>query len=158
MKRILSVALALLLAACATSMNLHRLAPGSVTLEQMRAAQKPTAEWKNTDGTVTLEYSKQPVTAYNVMLDFDAKGVLKASRVVSQSENIDLLKTGMTRAEVQRLVGSPASIYKDSMTGGDVWEIPTEFPIEDAPQRAIIITWHPRVDGAVKIEMGNRYQ
>lgn len=157
MKRILAIALALLLGACATSMNLHRLKPGSVTIEQMRAAQKPTAEWPNPDGSVTLEYSKQPVTAYNVMLDFDTKGVLKASRIVSQAENIDLLKTGMSRAEVQRLVGSPASIYKDSMTGGDIWEIPTEFPIEDTPQRAIIITWHPRVDAAVRIEAGNRF-
>lgn len=158
MKRILAIALSLLLAACGASMNLHRLAPGSVTLDQMRAKQKPTAEWKNADGTVTLEYSKQPVTAYNVMLDFDAKGLLKQSRVVSVDENIVLIKTGMSRAEVQRLVGSPASIYKDPATGGDVWEIPTDFPTDGYPQRAIIINWHPQVDAATRIEMGNRYQ
>lgn len=158
MKRMLVIASALLLGACAGSMNLHRLKPGSVTLEQMRAKQKPTAEWKNENGTMTLEYSRQLPNDYNVMLDFDRKGVLENSRIVSTEENVALLKLAMTRAEVERIIGSPRVIYQDHVTGGDIWEIPLEFPIDDAPQRVVSIYWHPKVDGVVRIEMGNSYR
>lgn len=156
MKRFSGLLLALLLCACATS-NLGTLKPGAVTLDGMRQTEKPTAEWKNADGTVTLEYSNRPPNAQNVMLDFDAKGGLRESRIVNTAEAIDLLKTGMTRAEVQRIVGSPDRIVKDPQSGGDIWEIPTEFAVQGSPQRLILVYWHPRVDGATKIFADQRF-
>ncbi|MDQ7988469.1 MAG: hypothetical protein REI09_02440 [Candidatus Dactylopiibacterium sp.] len=156
MKRVGALALILVLSACATS-SLERLKPGSMTLDRMRSTEKPTAEWKNSDGSVTLEYSNRPPSAHNVMLDFDGKGVLVNTRIVNTEDSIGLLKTGMTRAEVQRIVGSPDRVLKDSQTGGDIWEIPTQFAVDDSPQRLIVIYWHPRVDGATRIVADQRF-
>lgn len=159
MKRAMGVSLLCgLLAACATS-NLDRLQPGSIGIDEMRSKEKPTAEWKNADGSTTLEYSVRPSSQRNVMLDFDAKGVLREARFVATRENMALLKTGMSRAEVQRIIGSPVRVLKDSQSGGDLWEVALEAPAgADSPQAVILVYWHPRVDGAIRIVEGNRFE
>jgi hypothetical protein len=157
MKRVLCLGvLCAALAACATS-NLELLQPGSVTIEQMRMKEKPTAEWKNADGSITLEYSNRPVSAKNVMLDFDGKGALREANSVVTLENMARLKIAMSRAEVQRIVGSPSRVLKDSYTGGDLWQLPLEVNVGVA-QPVIQIYWHPRVDAVVKISEGVRFE
>lgn len=157
MKRILAVALSALLTACAAT-NLMLLKPGSVSIDGMRAKEPPTAEWKNPDGTLTLEYSRRAGSDNNIMLDFDAKGMLKETRLVNVESNFPLLKTGMTRADVQRIVGSPRRIHKEPLSGGEIWEIPTETGVNGFPVRVIHIYWHPRVDGAVKILLDHSFE
>ena len=56
--------------------------------------EKPAAEWKNADVTLTLEYDARPDSEQNLMFDFDAKGQLTAIRPVITLENMALLRTG----------------------------------------------------------------
>lgn len=146
-----------LLAAC-SNFQMERMQPGSISIDQMRAREKPTAEWKNADGTLTLEYSTRAVSARNLMLDFDAKGMLREVRSVATLQNMALLKPAMTRAEVQRIIGSPDRVMKDRNSGGDIWEVPLESAESDVAQNLILVYWHPTVDGAVKILKGTRFE
>lgn len=148
---------AALLAGCAGH-GLERMEPGSVTIDQVRAKEKPAAEWKNADGTVTLEYDDRPYTSQNLMMDFDANGRLVAAREVITMENLARLKRGMRREDFKRILGNPRYTWVDG-DGGDVWEWPLDSPLGDGDGSAkwvIEVHFHPTVDGAVSVGRGSR--
>jgi hypothetical protein len=146
------------LAACVSLMGVESLKPGTISIEQVRAKEKPAAEWKNTDGTLSLEYDARPDNAQNVMLDFDAKGMLTAVREVITLENMALLRTGMTRMEVKRILGNPRYVAKDGVTGGDIWEWPLEQGSDGFAIAVISVQLHPVADGVVRIEKTVRFR
>lgn len=148
---------AALLGACAGH-GFERMEPGSVTIDQVRAKEKPAAEWKNADGTVTLEYDDRPYTSQNLMMDFDANGKLLASREVITKENLERLKRGMRREDFKRILGNPRYTWVDG-NGGDVWEWPLDSPLGSGDESAkwvIEVHFHPKVDGAVSVTRGTR--
>lgn len=148
---------AALLAGCAGH-GFERMEPGSVTIDQVRAKEKPAAEWKNPDGTLTLEYDNRPYTGQNLMMDFDAGGRLVESREVITKENLERLKRGMRREDFKRILGNPRYTWVDG-NGGDVWEWPLDSPggVGDNSAKWVIeVHFHPKVDGAVSVERGTR--
>lgn len=146
------------LAACANLRGVEYLKPGTVTIDQVRAKEKPAAEWKNADGTLTLEYDARRDSEQNVMMDFDAKGTLVAVREVITLENMALLRLAMTRAEVKRILGSPRYVSKDGMTGGEIWEWPLEAGTDELARNQIVVQLHPTADGVVRIAKSVRFR
>ncbi|NSL55641.1 outer membrane protein assembly factor BamE domain-containing protein [Uliginosibacterium aquaticum] len=146
----------LLLSACASA-NLEGIKPGSITLEQMRAREKPTAEWPNQDGTVTLEYADRPGTQQNVMMDFNSKGLLTDSYIVITQENLVRIRIGMTRQEVKRILGTPNKIWRNQPSVGEVWEWPLDSKNQGDPQSVILVIFHPSVDAVTRVARDNRF-
>lgn len=144
------------LAGCST-LGVEHLKPGQATIEQFRAREKPSAEWKNTDGTLTLEYDARPDSDQNLMFDFDGKGKLVAMRYAITLENMERLKPAMTHMEVKRILGNPRNVSVDGMTGGEIWEWPLEGKSTGIGQPQIQILWHPRVDAVVSISRTVRF-
>lgn len=145
-----------LLVGCA-SYDLERMAPGSVTLDQVKAKEKPNRVWKNADGTVTLEYDDRPLSGQNLMMDFDAQGHLQATREVLTRVNLERLKRGMHREEILRILGNPRYTWVDGR-GGEVWE----WPLDGRPENGIAayvieVHFHPKVDGVTEIRRGTRF-
>jgi len=150
---------AALLAGCAGH-GFERMEPGSVTIDQVRAKEKPAAEWKNADGTLTLEYDDRPYTGQNIMMDFDAGGRLLASREVLMPESLDKLKRGMRREDFKRILGNPRFTWRDG-NGGEVWEWPLDTAMSngDGSAKAVIeVHFHPTADGAVSVGRGTRFR
>ena len=147
----------IVLAACASLQGVEYFKPGTVNIEQVRAREKPSAEWKNADGTLTLEYDARPDTDQNLMLDFDDKGRLSAIREVITLENFALLRLAMTKMEVRRILGNPRHVSKDGVTGGEFWEWPLEARDSSQPQNQITLLFHPVADGVVRISRSVRY-
>lgn len=139
------------LAACASMLDVTSFKPGTVSIEQVRAREKPAAEWKNADGTLTLEYDALPDTEQNVMLDFDAKGKLAAVREVITLENMAQLRPAMTKMELKRILGNPRHVSKDGVTGGEIWEWPLEKGDGSLPQSVIQVLLHSTADGVMRI-------
>jgi hypothetical protein len=148
---------AVLLGGCAGH-GFERMEPGSISIDQVRAKEKPAAEWKNADGTLTLEYDDRPYTGQNLMMDFDESGRLLASRPVITPENLARLKRGMRREDFKRILGNPRYTWRDG-NGGEVWEWPLDPPLGNGDGSAkwvIEVHFHPTVDGAVSVERGSR--
>lgn len=111
-------------AACSTIDQLGQLRPGASEAEATRLAHAaPGFEWKNADGTRTLEYSNEPVDGDACfMVTVDAAGkVLKVEQVVTDA-NIARIRTGMTQDEVRRILGAPRSVVHFPLSGEDVWD------------------------------------
>lgn len=143
--------------ACASLKSVESFTPGTVSIEQVRAKEKPAAEWKNVDGTLTLEYDARPDTEQNVMLDFDAKGKLAAVREVITLENMALIRPAMTKMELKRILGNPRHVSKDGVTGGEIWEWPLEPADSSLPQKQITVLLHPTADGVMRVTLSVRY-
>lgn len=144
------------LAACASVPDVTSFKPGTVSVEQVRAREKPVAEWRNADGSQTLEYDGRTYRDQNVMLDFDAQGKLVAVREVISLENMELVRRAMTRAEVKRILGNPRYVSKDGLTGGDAWEWPLENWDGGPTQVVIQVLFHPAVDGVMRVSKAER--
>ena len=136
---------------CASLRGVEGFKPGAATIDQVRAREKPAAEWTNADGTQTLEYDARPDSGQNLMLDFDAKGRLAAVRPVLTLENMALLKIGMRRAEVKRILGNPRTVWRDGVSGGEFWEWPLE-PANELGRNTIQVLIHPTADGVMRIQ------
>ena len=145
------------LLACSSVQRVESFTPGKVTIEQVRAREKPAAEWRNPDGTLTLEYDARLYTEQNLMFDFDDKGVLSAIREVLTEDSMELLRMAMTRSEVKRILGNPRVVSKDGLTGGEIWEWPLGLGSDGMAQRQILVLFHPVADGVVRIEKSIRF-
>lgn len=146
------------LVACASLQGVEDFTPGTASIEQVRAREKPAAEWKNTDGTLTLEYDNRPNTEQNVMLDFDAKGQLAAVREVISLENMARLRLAMTKTEVKRILGNPRYVWTSPVTGGEVWEWPLDRTQDEMAMAQICVYFHATADGVIRFDECNRFK
>ncbi len=89
----------------------------------------PNTEWRNEDGTVTWEYSRQPegVTCYMITIGRDQ--VVQAVEQVITEVNMARIQPGWTRAQVSRLLGRHRSVEQFDLRQEEVWDwnIPREF-------------------------------
>jgi hypothetical protein len=156
---ILGVLGGFVLSGCATY-RLDLMEPGSITLDQARAKEKPAAEWTNPDGTITLEYDNRNYSSQNLMMDFDKDGVLAATREVLTEENMAKLHPGMRREEIKRILGNPRFIDHDGVTGGEIWSWPLDDVSEgDGSAKYVIeVHFHATVDGALFIRRGTYFR
>lgn len=123
---ILSGVLAAFLPAC-DSVNLDKLKPGVTTMAQTREIMGPPAmEWQEVDGSVTWEYPRTPNGVVNYMIDFGPDKVLRAVRQVLTEANFARVREGMTREQVRRLLGQPASEQYYPLKKEYVWDWKTK--------------------------------
>ncbi len=107
-RRLLPVALAMLLAACTTPQSLK---PGTTVAEARSALGRPTAEMRLPDGGTRLQYSGQPNNQSVWNVDFDAEGRLRQARQMMTDEAFMQINSGKdTREDVLRDFGPPAEV------------------------------------------------
>lgn len=98
------------------------LRPGvSSAAEVQEKMGKPAMEWQEGADKV-WEYPFTPEGTRNYMLTIGPDGVLKTMEQVLTPENMARVKPGMSRDDVRRLLGKPAStvVYQDK--GEEVWD------------------------------------
>lgn len=113
---------AALLPACDV-VNLPEIKPGITTAAEVRSRMgNPGFEFSNPDGSVTWEYTRQPsgTTCYMITIGGD-QIVQKLEQVLTEA-NFGRIRDGMSRDEIRRLLGAPASKVVFDNLGEEVWE------------------------------------
>lgn len=113
---------AALLPACDV-VNLPAIKPGLTTAAEVRARMgEPGFVHPNADGTVTWEYSRQPMGVHCYMISFDRQQVVSRLEQVLSEGNYARVRAGMGRDEVRRLLGAPGSKQVFDNLGEEIWE------------------------------------
>lgn len=110
-KRLLAIALAVVLAACAGNpLRGHSVPPGTSRNEVIASLGVPTRVVRLPAGE-RLQYSLQPFGQHAWMVDLDASGRVLRSRQVLTAAEFDRIVPGRwTRADVEREFGPPAMV------------------------------------------------
>jgi len=113
---------AALLPAC-DAVNLPEIKPGITTAAEVRSRMgNPGFEFKNEDGSVTWEYSRQPNGTNCYMITIGSDQVVQKMEQVLTEANFAKVRDGMTRDEIRRLLGAPGSKVVFDNLGEDIWE------------------------------------
>lgn len=129
--------LALMFGALLTLLGCDRtgeLRPGiSTAAEVIEKMGRPTMEWQEGENKV-WEYPFTPEGTRNYMLTIGPDGILKAMEQVLTPENFAKVQPGMTRDQVRRLLGKPASTQFLTLKQEEIWEWKekSDFPGADA--------------------------
>ena len=88
--------------------------------------------WRNDDGSVTWEYTRQPEGTECFMATIGPDNILKSLDNVLTPQNFARVQPGWTRDQVRRLLGKPRSVQKFAMKREEVWDwrLPPEFSAE----------------------------
>lgn len=126
MKRLMSL-LCMLFAAIGLSacdyVNVRELEPGKSTGFEVRDRfGPPQHEWRNGDGSVTWEYSRQPEGAECYMITIGSDNVLREIDQVISEPGLARVERGMNGQEVRRLLGRPASTQFFELKRETVWD------------------------------------
>ena len=122
-QHLIALALAALLAACATPANDPRAGLGRTTLAEAQALYgTPSRIWPEADGGQTLEYASQPWGTHCYMLRFDDAGRLQARRDGLEPTERARIVPGMSIEQVQRLLGRERTRMHYGRSNEDVWE------------------------------------
>lgn len=113
--------------------NLKSIRPGVTTGPEVEARMGPPGvEYRNEDGSVTWEYSRQPsgIECHMITLGPD-RVVVRVEQVLTEA-NLARVREGMDREQVRRLLGRPGSVNTYERLHEEVWDwrvagtIPTE--------------------------------
>ena len=108
-RSLLSIALVLLLSACASPQSLK---PGTSVDEARSTLGRPTAETRLPDGGSRLQYSGQPFNQSVVNVDFDGQGRLRQVTEMMTDQAFSHVRAGKdTQADVLRDFGRPADVF-----------------------------------------------
>ena len=108
--RLLPLALALALTACATPQSLK---PGATIDEARRTVGGLTAEIRLPDGGTRLQYSGQPFLQSVWNADFDGQGRLRGVRQMMDDDAFLTIRAGKdTQADILREFGPPADAFQ----------------------------------------------
>ena len=131
-KMLLAAFAAVFLPAC-DGFNIDQLKPGITTAAEVRERMgAPGMEWKNDDGGVTWEYSRQPNGSVCYMLSIGADGILRGVDQVLREDNLARVVPGLDHDQVRRLLGKPRSTINFSLKNEQVWD----WKIGTTPSRA----------------------
>ena len=83
---------------------------------------QPDTVWEEDDGRRTLEYPKGPEGARTWMFVIDRFGKLQDYRQVLTRENFARIQPGMSRDEVRRMLGRPATTAQFKRKNEEVWD------------------------------------
>jgi outer membrane protein assembly factor BamE (lipoprotein component of BamABCDE complex) len=98
------------------------LRPGiSTTAEVIEKMGQPTMEWQEGPNKV-WEYPFTPEGTRNYKLTIGPDGILKAMEQMLTPENFAKAQPGMTREQIRRLLGKPATVQFLEQTREEVWE------------------------------------
>lgn len=109
---------------------LPEIKPGITTGVEVRAKMgNPGFEFRNEDGTVTWEYTRQPAGVHCYMITLGADQVVQKLEQVLNDSNYAKAREGMTRDQIRRLLGKPANKMVFDNLREEVWE----WKIEGVP-------------------------
>ncbi len=117
-----SAVAALGLGAC-DAVTLKDLKPGVSTGYDVRdRLGKPGIEWRNADGSVTWEYSRQPEGTECFMATIGPDNVLRSLENVLTPQNFARVQAGWDKDQVRRLLGKPRSVQAFALKQEEVWD------------------------------------
>ncbi len=112
----------LVLAAC-DPQRIEQLEEGVATEADVRAQfGEPAATYRDDDGSMTLEFPRQPEGHRNYMITLGADGKMSALRQVLKPEEFAKLRPGLDKLQVRRLLGRPASTQPLPLKQQETWE------------------------------------
>ena len=116
------LAMALAVVACDVQ-KIAELEVGVTTEADVRARWgEPAAVYPEDDGSKTLEYPRQPAGQVNYMLAIGPDGKLVAMRQVLKPTNFAKIEPGWDKAQVRRLLGTPAKTQRYDLKQEEVWD------------------------------------
>ena len=108
MKTLLSVLVAMLLAACA-SYGGHPLMAGDATLaDVIRVMGEPAMRWQDPDGSVQLAYPRGPAGYHTFMARIGPDGKLRHIENMLETKGFVRIQPGMSEAQVLQVLGPPS--------------------------------------------------
>jgi outer membrane protein assembly factor BamE (lipoprotein component of BamABCDE complex) len=126
---------------------LQELKPGVSTGEQVREKLgRPDTEWRNADGSVQWEFSRQPAGIECFMATIGPDNILRALEQVLTEEHFARIQRGMIASEVRRALGKPAKEERFALKQETVWS----WHIGDGPGNDVhFFTVYFNADGRV---------
>jgi len=109
---------ALVAAGCA---NFGSLAPGTPAREVQARVGAPAEVRKSADGSEVWEYPTGPLGTETYMVSFGPDQTVREVRQVLNDENISKLTVGMSRDDVRRILGRPASVAYSDFANEEIW-------------------------------------
>ena len=111
-----------LLPAC-DMVNMQEIKPGITTATEVRARLgEPGFEFRNSDGSVTWEYTRQPSGTSCYMITLDKAQVVRSLEQVLNEANYAKVRDGMSKDDVRRLLGAPGSKVVFDNLREEIWE------------------------------------
>ncbi|MCB1887858.1 MAG: hypothetical protein KDH20_09650 [Rhodocyclaceae bacterium] len=110
--------------------DIEAIRPGVTTAVEVRdRLGAPNTEWRNEDGSLTWEYSRQPegVTCYMITIGTDR--IVRTVEQVITEAHMARIQPGWTQEQVRRLLGRQRSVEQFDLKQEVVWDwnIPREF-------------------------------
>lgn len=108
---------------------LQDLKPGVSTGYEVRdKLGQPSYEWRNTDGSLTWEFARTPQGKANYMVTVGPDNIMREIVQVVTEENFAKVQNGMSRDDIRRLLGKPASVMPMRLKRQEAWEWPYVNP------------------------------
>ncbi|HMW18567.1 MAG TPA: outer membrane protein assembly factor BamE [Accumulibacter sp.] len=115
-----------ILSACDAD-SLGRLKPGvSTSAEVIQVMGQPKLEWREADGTRYWEYPRTPEGMVNYRLVIGPDDRLREVQQLLTEANFAKVKPGMSREDIQLLLGQPAHQRYFSLKHETVWDWKTK--------------------------------
>ena len=111
-----------LLPACDV-VNLNEIRPGVTTAAEVKARMgEPGFIHHDNDGTAIWEYSRQPQGVHCYMIAFDRKEVVTRMDQVLNDANYARITDGLSKDDVRRILGAPATKVVFDNLREEIWE------------------------------------
>lgn len=103
--------------------NLNEIRPGITTAAEVRARMgEPGFIHHDNDGTAIWEYSRQPQGVHCYMIAFDRKDVVTRMDQVLNDANYARIADGLSKDDVRRILGVPATKVVFDNLREEIWE------------------------------------
>ncbi|MDX9718467.1 outer membrane protein assembly factor BamE domain-containing protein [Thauera sp. WH-2] len=103
--------------------NMRELQPGVSTAAEVRERfGPPHMEWRNEDGSLTWEFSRQPEGIECFMITIGSDQILRSIDQVLNEQTFARVEKGMDPDQVRRLLGKPASSQFFAVKQETVWD------------------------------------
>lgn len=105
------------------SFVLQDIKPGVTTAVEVRAKLgNPGFEFRNDDGSVTWEYTRQPAGVHCYMITLGPDRIVRQVDQVLTEANYARVREGMSKNDIRRLFGAPASRVVFDNLREEIWE------------------------------------
>lgn len=112
------VVVSILLAGCSSLASVPAGTPGQQVQTRYGA---PNAVWKNTDGTQSWEYAFGPAGFQTYMVTVGPDQSVRNVHQVLSDEYFSRIQSGMSREEVQHMIGRPKEIFYFPARDEETW-------------------------------------
>jgi len=103
--------------------NMQEMKVGVTTQAEVRARMgEPGFVHRNDDGTATWEYARQPNGIHCYMITFGSNQVISQIEQVLNDANYGKVRLGMSKDDIRRLFGAPATKQVFANLGEEIWE------------------------------------